>query len=103
LQAPNVVSTEQAANCTLMTECQVSSMLFEVTHSHGMSGLLQTVCKKVKQGKRNFKQQRRHIGNEFVFHFLLRFNFQPPFQVSPSFTLFARVRGFTAIAVLLVS
>jgi hypothetical protein len=38
-----------------------------------MSELLQTACEEVKQGQRNFKQQLRHIGNKFVFHFLLLF------------------------------
>jgi hypothetical protein len=62
--------------------------------SRGMSELLQTACKEAKLGQRNFKQQLRHIGNKFVFHFLLLFSFQPPFQASPSFlyTVCARAR-----------
>jgi hypothetical protein len=50
-----------------------------------MSELLQTGCKEEKLGQRNFKQQLRHIGNKFVFHFILLFSFELLFQASPSF------------------
>jgi hypothetical protein len=69
-------------------------------NSRGMSALLRTACIEVKLGQRNFRQQLRHLGSKFVFHFLLLFSFQPPFQASPSFLNTARERFFNAFAVL---
>jgi hypothetical protein len=73
--------------------CAAYITFYVAKSSRGMSELLQTACEEAKQGQRNFKQQLRHIGNKFVFHFLLLFSFQPPFQASPFlYTVCARAR-----------
>jgi hypothetical protein len=82
--------------------CAAYVTFYVAKSSRGMSELLHTACKEAKQGQRNFKQQHRHIGNKFVFHFSCCSASNRLFRPLPSFTLFARERGFTAIAVLLV-
>jgi hypothetical protein len=55
-----------------MTSCVAKS-------SRGMSELLQTAFKETKLGQRNFKQQLRHIGNKFLFHFPSAVQLPPAF------------------------